>query len=102
MTFIQRPELVTAEAQISHATRKKANSARLIEQVAKDIEKKQEKIASYQRDLGIVRQEADRAQGGFPSRSFNSLSNHIPEEQRRATEGSASLSEENLEEYRRL
>jgi len=59
----QRPELVTAEAQISHATRKKTNSAKLKEQVAKDVEKKQEKIASYHRDLGVVRQEADRVQG---------------------------------------
>jgi len=61
----QRPELVTAEAQISHATRKKANSAKLMEQVANDIEKKQQKIASYYGDLGIVRQEADRVQGGW-------------------------------------
>ena len=60
----QRPELVTAEAQISHATRKKANSAKLMEQVANDIEKKQQKIASYYGDLGVVRQEADRVQGG--------------------------------------
>jgi hypothetical protein len=97
----QRPELVTAEAQISHAARKKANSAKLKEQVAKDVEKKQEKITSYHRDLGIVRQEADRVQGDF-SWSFHSSSNRIAEEQRRATEGSASLSEENLEEYRRL
>jgi len=59
----QRPELVTAEAQISHATRKKTNSAKLKEQVAKDVEKKQEKIASYNRDLAVVRQEADRVQG---------------------------------------
>jgi len=63
MSMQQRPELVTTEAQISHATRKKANSAKLKEQVAKDVEKKQEKIASYYRDLGIVRQEAERAQG---------------------------------------
>lgn len=67
----QRPELVTAEAQISHATRKKANSAKLMEQVAKDAEKKQEKIASYHRDLGVVRQEADRVQGEF---SFSAVS----------------------------
>ena len=60
----QRPELVTAEVQISHATRKKANSAKLMEQVAKDIEKKQQKMASYHRNLGIVRQVADRVQGG--------------------------------------
>lgn len=64
---LQRPELVTAEAQISHATRKKANSTKLKEQVAVDVGKKQEKIASYQRDLEIVRQEADRVQGEFSS-----------------------------------
>lgn len=63
----QRPELVTAEAQISHATRKKANSAKLKEQVARDVEKKQEKIAAYNRDLEIARQEADRVQGEFLS-----------------------------------
>ena len=51
------------EAQISHATRKKANSAKLKEQVTRDLERKQEKITSYHRDLEIVRQEADRAQG---------------------------------------
>ena len=61
----QKPELVTTEAQISHAVRKTANSAKLKEQVSKDAEKKQEKITSYHRDLGIVRQEADRAQGEF-------------------------------------
>lgn len=63
MSREQRPELVTAEAQISHAARKKVNSAKLTEQVAKDIEKKQEKIASYYRDLEVVRREADRVQG---------------------------------------
>lgn len=36
---------------------------KLKEQVAKDIEKKQEKIVSYHRDLEIVRREADRVQG---------------------------------------
>lgn len=69
-SLCQRPELVTAEAQISHATRKKVNSAKLKEQVAKDVEKKQEKIASYHRDLEIARQEADRAQGEITSQSF--------------------------------
>ncbi|KAF9652765.1 P-loop containing nucleoside triphosphate hydrolase protein [Thelephora ganbajun] len=59
----KRPELVTAEAQISHATRKKVNSAKLKEQVTRDVEKKQEKITAYYRDLEIVRQEADRVQG---------------------------------------
>ena len=68
----QRPELVTAEAQISHATRKKANSAKLMEQVADDIVKKQQKIASYNGDLGIVRQEADRVQGGSIFSTFSS------------------------------
>lgn len=73
MSLRQKPELVTAEAQISHTTRKKDNSAKLKEQVTKDIEKKQEKIASYHRDLEIVRREADRVQGEitFPALPIN-------------------------------
>jgi len=74
-----------------------------MEQVAKDIEKKQQKITSYYEDLGIVRQEADKAQGGRSfSWSLHPSSYRVSEEQRRATEGGASLSEENLGEYRRL
>lgn len=63
------------EAQISHATRKKANSTKLKEQVTGDVERKQEKITSYHRDLEIVRREADRVQGEF---FFFDPSNHFP------------------------
>lgn len=58
----------------------------MIEQVTKDAEKQRAKLASLQKDLEDVRQAADAAQ----------------EAQRRATQGSLALSEENLEEYRRL
>ena len=58
----------------------------MIEQVTKDADKQRAKLASLQRDLGVVKQAADEAQ----------------EAQRRATQGNLALSEENLEEYRRL
>ena len=83
---LQRPELVQVEAQIAHSTRKRDNAQKMLEQVTKDADKQRAKLASLQRDLEVVKQAADEAQ----------------EAQRRATQGNLALSEENLEEYRRL
>ncbi|KAI0084077.1 condensin complex subunit SMC1 [Irpex rosettiformis] len=82
----KRPELVQVEAQIAHSMRKRDNAQKMIEQVTKDADKQRAKLAALQRDLEVVRQAADEAQ----------------EAQRRATQGNLALSEESLEEYRRL
>lgn len=74
------------EAQIAHSTRKRHNAQKMIEQVTKDADRRRAKLDSLRRDLEVVRNAADAAQ----------------EAQRRAAQGSLALSEENLEEYRRL
>ncbi|KAI0692899.1 cohesin complex subunit psm1 [Cytidiella melzeri] len=82
----KRPELVQVEAQIAHSTRKRDSAQKMIEQVTKDADKQRAKLATLQRDLLAVKNAADAAQ----------------EAQRRATQSNLALSEENLEEYRRL
>jgi structural maintenance of chromosome 1 len=77
---------VQIEAQIAHSTRKRDNAQKLIAQVMKDADKQRSKLASLQRDLETVTKAADAAQ----------------EAQRLAAQSSLALSEENLEEYRRL
>ena len=74
------------EAQIAHSTRKRDNAAKISDQVSKDVEKQRTKLEKLERDLGMVRQAADDAQ----------------EAQRRASRSELAVSEENLEEYRRL
>ncbi|KAH9170044.1 cohesin complex subunit psm1 [Lactarius sanguifluus] len=82
----KKPELVAIEASIAHSTRKLNNAQKLREQVSKDVDKQATKVRSYQADLETVQKAANEAQ----------------EAQRQASQDSLSLSEESLEEYRRL
>ncbi|KAN0135870.1 RecF/RecN/SMC [Lactarius tabidus] len=82
----KKPELVSIEASIAHSTRKLNNAQKLREQVDKEVDKQTTKVRGYQVDLETVQRAANEAQ----------------EAQRQASQDSLSLSEESLEEYRRL
>ncbi|KAF8957847.1 condensin complex subunit SMC1 [Flammula alnicola] len=82
----KRPELVATEAQITHATRKLNNALKSKEDVAKNEAQLQAKVAALQQELTTVGKAAQRAQ----------------EEQRKASQHNVALSEESLEEYRKL
>ncbi|KAI0247997.1 cohesin complex subunit psm1 [Lactifluus subvellereus] len=82
----KKPELVALEASIAHSTRKMNNAQQLREQVSKEVEKQATKLRGYQADLETVQKAADEAQ----------------EAQRRASQSNLSLSEESVQEYRRL
>ncbi|KAI0078626.1 cohesin complex subunit psm1 [Panus rudis PR-1116 ss-1] len=82
----KRPALVELEAQITHSTRKRDNARKIMEQVERDATKQREKVRSLKRDLEVVQKAADEAQ----------------EAQRIASQNNLQLSEESLEEYRRL
>jgi structural maintenance of chromosome 1 len=95
---------VSIEASIAHSTRKLNNAQKLQEQVSKDVEKQATKVRSYQVDLETVQRAANEAQGELrscmPSSFF--LIGLGAEAQRQASQDSLSLSEESLDEYRRL
>ncbi|KAJ3557591.1 hypothetical protein NM688_g1392 [Phlebia brevispora] len=82
----KRPELVQVEAQIAHSSRKRDNAQKIADQVEKDLEKQRSRLEKLQRDLEVVRRAADEAQ----------------QAQRAASRGDLNVSEESLEEYRRL
>lgn len=100
----QRPELVQIEAQIAHSTRKRDNSSKVAEQVQKDMEKQRTRLERLQRDLEMVRAAADEAQGRFSRMSIRRrlYSSYATEAQRTASRGDLNVTEQNLEEYRRL
>jgi structural maintenance of chromosome 1 len=78
------------------------NAEKLSEQVQKDVEKKEEKVRSLTRDLESVRKAADAVQGEITPNLNLGLTDFDIEAQRRASMNNISLSEESLEEYRRL
>ncbi|EKM57692.1 uncharacterized protein PHACADRAFT_206572 [Phanerochaete carnosa HHB-10118-sp] len=82
----KHPELVQVEAQIAHSRRKRDNAHKITEQVRKDAGRQRGKLEQLRRDLQVVQGAADAAQ----------------EAQRRTSQNSLALSEERLEEYRRL
>ncbi|RDB26948.1 Structural maintenance of chromosomes protein 1 [Hypsizygus marmoreus] len=82
----KRPDLVSLEAQITHSTRKIANATKTKDEVSRNEEKLRERVESLQNELVNVKRAADAAQ----------------EEQRKASQLNMALSEESLEEYRRL
>ncbi|PPQ70346.1 hypothetical protein CVT25_000126 [Psilocybe cyanescens] len=82
----KRPELVEKEAQITHATRKLNNALKSKDELAKNEAQLQTKVAALENELVSVRKAAERAQ----------------EEQRKASQHNVALSEESLEEYRKL
>ncbi|KAF7984629.1 hypothetical protein HWV62_12853 [Athelia sp. TMB] len=83
---MQKPDLVAIEAQIKHCMRKLQRVKETAQQVTADNKKQKDKLASLERDLADARAAADAAQ----------------EAQRRTSENNLSLSEESLQEYRRL
>ncbi|KAA1474997.1 hypothetical protein DENSPDRAFT_401153 [Dentipellis sp. KUC8613] len=82
----KKPDLIAVDTQIVHSRRKHDNSKSQSEQISNEADRQEEKVRGYQRDLESVRRAAEAAQ----------------EAQRRASENNLSLSEESLEEYRRL
>ncbi|KAG6902949.1 hypothetical protein C0995_009341 [Termitomyces sp. Mi166 len=82
----KRPDLVAIEAQIMHSTRKINNTAKTKDEVARNEQKLRDRVESLEKELVSVRRAADVAQ----------------EEQRRTAQHNMALSEESLEEYRKL
>ncbi|TFK48892.1 cohesin complex subunit psm1 [Heliocybe sulcata] len=82
----QKPDLVAIEGQIAHSSRKLRNAQGIKEQVGKEEQKQEERLAQLMKELADVRKLADAAQ----------------EAQRQASENNFLLSEENLEEYHQL
>jgi structural maintenance of chromosome 1 len=93
---------VAIEAQIAHSARKVTNANKLREQVLKDVEKKEEKLNFLQKDLVNVRKAADAAQGNAYTSLYSPISQLSTEAQGKASRNNTSLSEESLEEYRKL
>lgn len=94
---------MATEAQITHATRKMNNARKTKEDLAKNQIQLEAKVAALQQELATVGRAAERAQGAV---SFCSSVIIIfifqSEEQRKASQHSVALTEESLEEYRRL
>ncbi|KAF8630781.1 hypothetical protein AX15_002729 [Amanita polypyramis BW_CC] len=82
----KRPDLVAADAQIAHVTRKINNATKTREDVAKSEETLEARLEALRKELASTKRAADKAQ----------------EEQRKASRQNLALSEESLEEYRRL
>ncbi|KAG6915096.1 hypothetical protein DXG01_013475 [Tephrocybe rancida] len=82
----KRPDLVAIEAQITHGTRKINNTTKTRDEVARNEQKLRDRVESLEKELGTVRRAADAAQ----------------EEQRKASQHNMALSEDSLEEYRKL
>ncbi|KAI0028569.1 cohesin complex subunit psm1 [Vararia minispora EC-137] len=82
----RKPDLAGIEAQIAHAVRKRDQAHNAREHVARDVNRHEVKLQALLRDLRETQRAADQAQ----------------EQQREASQNNFSLSEESLEEYRRL
>ncbi|OSD08222.1 cohesin complex subunit psm1 [Trametes coccinea BRFM310] len=82
----KRPDLVRIEAQILHAQRKREKAEQELERLRGTESDQRNKLEKLQTDLRTVQRAASAAQ----------------EQQRRSAQTSLSLSEESLEEYRRL
>ncbi|OJT02266.1 Structural maintenance of chromosomes protein 1, partial [Trametes pubescens] len=82
----KRPDLVRIEVQIKHAERKRERAQQELEKLQQTEGEQRRKLPSLQENLQTVQRAANAAQ----------------EVQRRAAQTNLSLSEESLEEYRRL
>ncbi|KAI0647638.1 cohesin complex subunit psm1 [Trametes meyenii] len=82
----QRPDLVRIEAQIKHAERKREKAQQELEKLRQTEDEQKRRLAKLRSDLQTVQNAADAAQ----------------ELQRQTSQTNLSLSEESLEEYRRL
>jgi len=60
---MQRPELVSTEAQLAHSTRKLNNAIKSNEALSKTETQLQTKVTSLQQELALVAKAAERAQG---------------------------------------
>ncbi|KAG6813644.1 hypothetical protein H0H92_008881 [Tricholoma furcatifolium] len=83
----KRPDLVAIEAQITHSTRKINNATKTREDVARNEQKLRDRVESLEKELASVKKAADVAQ---------------EEQRRKAAQSNMALSEESLEEYRKL
>ncbi|KAF8587801.1 condensin complex subunit SMC1 [Ramaria rubella] len=82
----KQPSMVALEAQIAHSERRLRSAEDLAETVRKDEEKQKEKLERLQKELASVQKAANAAQ----------------EASRKASSHTLSLSEDSLEEYRKL
>ncbi|KAF9454363.1 condensin complex subunit SMC1 [Macrolepiota fuliginosa MF-IS2] len=82
----KKPDLVSLEAQITHATRKLNNALKSKDESTKSEQNISEKVEAIEKELASVQRAADRAQ----------------EEQRRSSQQNFALSEDSLEEYQQL
>ncbi|TFK46460.1 RecF/RecN/SMC protein [Heliocybe sulcata] len=99
----KKPDLVAIEGQIAHSARKLRNAQGIKEQVGKEEQKQEERLAQLMKELADVRKLADAAQGANSSiTSEDILTRTFQEAQRQASENNFLLSEENLEEYHQL
>jgi structural maintenance of chromosome 1 len=62
---MQRPELVSTEAQLAHSTRKINNAVKSKEALSKSETQLQAKVTSLQQELASVTKAAERAQGAI-------------------------------------
>nr|VWO99827.1 NOT4p [Ganoderma boninense] len=99
----QRPDLVRIEAQIKHAERKREKAEQELEKLRQTESEQKRKLQSLQADLDTVKKAANAAQGTLCVLVRRDVPEQYPlEAQRRAAQQNLSLSEESLEEYRRL
>ncbi|KAK2462607.1 hypothetical protein APHAL10511_005340 [Amanita phalloides] len=82
----KRPDLVAADAQIAHITRKMNNATKTKDDVTKSEEMISNRLQALKKELASTKKMADKAQ----------------EEQRKASRQNLALSEQSLDEYRKL
>ncbi|KAM6496344.1 condensin complex subunit SMC1 [Amanita muscaria] len=82
----KKPDLVATDAQIAHVTRKLNNATKTKEDVTKSSETIATRVDALRKELTSTKKAAEKAQ----------------EEQRKASRQNLALSEESLEEYRKL
>lgn len=93
---------MTAETQIKHSTRKKNNALKTKGEVAQSTADLQNKVEQLQAELEKVRKAAAAAAGVIATFLLRFSFNHSTEAQRKNSEHNTALSEESLEEYRKL
>lgn len=93
---------MAVETQIAHSTRKRDKATKTQEETAKSKQDIQARVDRMQAELLKVKNSADEASGrrGFAS-SVQPLNSHT-EAQRQASQHNMALTEDSLEEYRKL
>lgn len=90
------------EAQIKHAERKKEKAEQELEKLRQTEDEQKRKLKSLQADLETVTKAANAAQGTSSDILICLTTDGHLEAQRKAAQHNLSLSEESLDEYRRL